>query len=34
LEDFFNLPSYPRTTTREDWKKIMIKVMNGEYMLK
>ncbi len=34
LEDFHNLPSYPRTTTREDWKKIMIKVMNGEYMLK
>jgi len=34
LEDFHNLPSYPRTTTREDWKKIMIKVMNGEYVLK
>jgi len=25
-------PGYPRTTSREDWTKIMIKVMNGEYM--
>jgi alcohol dehydrogenase class IV len=26
-------PGYPRTTSKEDWTKIMIKVMNGEYMI-
>lgn len=33
MEPFSPLrPGYPRTTSKEDWKKIMIKVMNGEYM--
>ena len=27
-------PGYPRTTSKEDWTNIMIKVMNGEYMMK
>ena len=27
-------PGYPRTTSKEDWTNVMIKVMNGEYMLK
>jgi len=33
LKNFSSRPSYPRTTSKEDWKRILIKVMNGEYML-